>query len=414
MTQLHRPSHTPPHTPPQTPTLPHVSLKLLALLTLSGTLAMHVFAPALPFVVESLHTSAASAQLTISVYIAGLAIGQLIYGPVADRWGRRPTLMFGTALFTAGSIAAALAPNIQSLIAARAFQAFGGCAGLLLGRTILRDTAAPQEMVRRMALMNLMITLGPAVAPLIGAALAPWLGWRVILLGMALLGVVNLGCCFWLLPETAPARTDADGQLRELARRYGGLLRSPRFVGYAIGGGCATTATYGYITAAPFIFVRQLQRPPQEIGIYLTLVIVGIWLGSAAAARLARRLPPDRLLLGGQALSTAASLALLAVVSAGGLSVTALVACMGVFTLGVGMASPGAITQALAVDPRVAGTATGLYGCTQMAVGATCSALVVLGRNPALSTALVLAGASLVGQVCLRLASQSPVSANGV
>jgi DHA1 family bicyclomycin/chloramphenicol resistance-like MFS transporter len=237
------------------------------------------------------------------------------------------------------------------LIAARVLQALGGCAGLLLGRTIVSDTAAPEETVRRMALMNLLITVGPAVAPLLGAAIAPWLGWRAI-------------------------------------------------------GGCATTATYAYVTAAPFIVVRQLQRPAHEVGIYLTLVIAGLWFGSATAARLAGRVPADRLLLGGQALSVVSSLALLAVVWTGGLSPASLAATVGLFALGAGVASPGAIAQALSVDPRVAGSATGLYGCTQMAVGATCSALVVLGTNRALSTALVLAGASLVGQLCLRFASR--------
>lgn len=395
-----------PGSPAGRPLPAPVPLWLLALFTFSGTLAMHIFVPALPYAAEGLQASVAATQLTISLYIAGLAVGQLIYGPLSDHFGRRPTLMLGLGLYTLAGLAAALAPDVRSLIAARLFQALGGCAGLVLGRTIVRDTALPEEAARRLAMMNLMVTIGPGVAPLIGAAMAPALGWRSIFYAMAALGALNFVLSWRLLRETAPLREDASADLRQLARNYAGLCRSPAFLGYAIGGGCATTAMYAYVAAAPFIFVHRLHRPAQEVGLYLALLIAGIWLGSVAATRLVRRVDLQKLLVRGNGLSVAAALALLGVVLLGQLSVPWVVGLMSLFTLGMGLASPAAMTQALGVDPRITGSASGLYGFAQMAVGALCSALVGLGRDPALAAAVVLVGAGLIGQAGFWIAAR--------
>src|SRR3954454_23593720 len=147
---------------------PRPPLWLLVLITLSGTLAMHMFVPALPSAAVDLGASVAAMQTTISLYILGLAFGQLVYGPLSDRFGRRPTLMLGLALYTAAGLAATLAPGVGALIAARLVQALGGCAGLVLGRAMVRDTAEAKDAVRRLALLTLMMMAGPGVAPLIG------------------------------------------------------------------------------------------------------------------------------------------------------------------------------------------------------------------------------------------------------
>jgi DHA1 family bicyclomycin/chloramphenicol resistance-like MFS transporter len=170
---------------------PHAPLWLLALVTFSGTLAMHIFVPALPIAAKSLGAGIGAMQMTVSLYIFGLAVGQLVYGPLADRYGRRPVLLFGLGLYCVAGLAAAVAPEVHSLIAARLFQAVGGCAGLVLGRSIVRDTAEPQEATRRLALMNLMVTIGPSLAPLLGGALATALGWRSIFYALFALGVIG-------------------------------------------------------------------------------------------------------------------------------------------------------------------------------------------------------------------------------
>ena len=151
-------------------------LWLLTLITFSGTFAMHIFVPALPEAARSLGASIGEMQLTMSVYIFGLAVGQLAYGPLSDRFGRRPLLVGGLLLYTTAGLAASLVPDVHSLIVARLLQALGGSAGLVIGRAIVRDSALPQEAARRMATMNLMVVIGPGAAPLLDGMLATVLG----------------------------------------------------------------------------------------------------------------------------------------------------------------------------------------------------------------------------------------------
>jgi DHA1 family bicyclomycin/chloramphenicol resistance-like MFS transporter len=384
----------------------HAPLWLLALVTFNGTLAMHIFVPALPHAAQNLGASITEMQMTVSLYIFGLALGQLVYGPLADRFGRRPVLMGGLALYVLGGLAAALAPQVHALIAARLFQALGGCAGLVLGRSIVRDTAAPEEAGRRLALMNLMVTVGPGVAPLVGSALASTLGWRSIFVLLVGLGVVSFLFTWRLLPETAAPGTSLGAAA--LARNYRQLLASPAFLGYAIGGGCATTSMYAFIASAPFIFVDQLHRPAHEVGLYLALLISGVSLGSVLASRLIVKVRIAQLLGRANAVSVLASFLLLAVVLSGHLSVGWVVGTMFFFTLGVGTASPAALTQAIGVNPRVIGSASGLYGCTQMVVGALCTAAAGIGSNPALASALVLSAAGVVAQLSFWIALRRP------
>jgi DHA1 family bicyclomycin/chloramphenicol resistance-like MFS transporter len=372
-------------------------LWLLTLITFSGTLAMHIFVPALPEAAHSLRASVAAMQMTMSIYILGLAVGQLAYGPLADRFGRRPVLMAGLALYALAGLGAAVVPDVHSLIVARLLQALGGGAGLVIGRAIVRDTALPQEAARRLALMNLMVAVGPGAAPLIGSAIVASLGWRAIFFALALLGIVNLLFSWSLLPESkAPVATT---KLSSLAHNYGRLLVSPAFLGYAVGGGCATTSMYAFIGASPFIFAHQLHRPDYEVGIYPALVLAGVWIGSVIATRLIPRTPIDRLAVWANLVSVLASFAFLAAVLSGHLSVPLAIGPMVLFGMGAGIASPAALSQAISVNPAVIGSASGLYGFSQMGVGAICTALVGAGSDPALTAALILVGAGVIGQI---------------
>jgi DHA1 family bicyclomycin/chloramphenicol resistance-like MFS transporter len=377
-------------------------LWLLTLITFSGTFAMHMFVPALPDAARALGASIGEMQMTMSVYIFGLAAGQLVYGPLADRFGRRPVLVGGLVLYTVAGLAASIVPDVHSLIVARLMQALGGCAGLVIGRAIVRDSALPQEAAKRLATMNLMVALGPGAAPLIGGALSAACGWRSLFYVLCALGAINVVFTLWLLPESRAPTAKISGAA--LARNYGKLLTSPAFLGFAIGGGCATTSMYAFIGVSPFIFAHQLHRPDYEIGLYPAILVAGIWLGSMAATRLIPRLPIDRLAVWANVVSVAAALFFLGAVLSQHLTVLLAIGPMFVFGVGAGIASPAALSQAISVNPQVIGSASGLYGFSQMGVGAICTALVGLGSDPALTAAIILATAGLIGQISFWIA----------
>jgi DHA1 family bicyclomycin/chloramphenicol resistance-like MFS transporter len=382
-------------------------LWLLTLITFSGTLAMHIFVPALPDAARALGATVGEMQLTMSVYIFGLAVGQLAYGPLSDRYGRRPVLVAGLALYTLAGLAACLVGDVHHLIVARLLQALGGCAGMVIGRAIVRDTALAQDAARRLATMNLMVVLGPGLAPLLGGALASAFGWRSIFYLLSLLGILNLLFALWLLPESHPPGGGApkDGaQVDGLARNYGRLLTSRAFLGFAIGGGCATTSMYAFISVSPFIFAHQLGRPDYEIGLYPALLMAGVWIGSMLATRLIPHLPINRLAVWANLVSVAAALVFLGAVLSHHLTVLLAIGPMFVFGMGAGIASPAALTQAISVNPHVIGSASGLYGFSQMGVGALCTALVGLGSDPALTAAVILATAGVIGQLSFWIA----------
>jgi MFS transporter, DHA1 family, multidrug resistance protein len=377
-------------------------LWLLGLFTFSGTLGMHIFVPALPMAAKDLHATPAALELTVSLYILGLAVGQLIYGPASDRFGRRPALLVGLCIFTIASIAALFAPDIHTLVLARFFQALGGCAGLVLARAIIRDTSEAHEAARRLALTNLLVTAGPAVAPLIGGALSSFWGWRTILMGLAALGVANFVLAWRILAETR--REALVVSASTYARDYFGLLRSRQFLGYAVGGACATTSLYAFVACAPFIFVDKLHLPSASVGVYLALLVSGLWLGSLLASRLIARFSLVRFLVVANALSVVAAASFFALVIADRATLVGIIATMFVFSVGVGAAAPAALVQAISVNPRVIGTASGLYGSVQMAVGAALVALAGFGSNPMLASAAVLLAAGVVAQAAFWLA----------
>jgi MFS transporter, DHA1 family, multidrug resistance protein len=377
-------------------------LWLLVLITISGTLAMHMFVPALPAAAHALGTSAGEMQMAISIYIIGLGAGQLFYGPFSDALGRRPMLLAGLGLYAVGSVAAAFAPGLRTLLLARLVQALGGSAGITLGRAIVRDTTQPESAMRQLALLNLMIMVGPGLAPVVGGAVSAALGWRAIFGVLAVAGVVTILFTWRLLPETS--RPSGRLGVRVLLADYRALLGSARYVGFALGGGAATTSLYAFLSATPFIFTRELHQPVQMVGVYAGIMVTGIAIGNAVTSRVAGRVAPERLLRVGNTISLAAAAVLLAIVLAGDLGVANAIVLMLFFTFGCGLTSPAALAKAVSVEPRLVGSAAGLYGCSQMTIGALCTALAAAGNDPAFSALTVMVVATALSQVAFTIA----------
>lgn len=397
---------SPDHSPPAGTarrSAPDAPLWLLTMISFSGTMGMYIFLPAMPYAARDLGASAATLQLTVGMYLIGLALGQLVYGPLSDQFGRRPVLMAGLALFTAAGLGATWSSDASTLITMRLLQGLGGSAGLVLGRAMVRDTAVAGDAARRMALLNLTVTIGPGIAPVLGAVLAGTLGWRSVLLALALLGVANLLFCWLRLGETRPPDGAHTSPWSGLRGNYAVLLRSRTFQCNAWGGSWATTAMYGLFTATPFILVQQLDRPLHEVGLFLTMLVSGLWFGSLLALRLIRQFTVRRVLVAASQAGLAMAAAFLALVALDQLSLLAFAVLMFAFSVCVGVTAPTALAEAVSVDPAVVGTASGIYGFLQMAVGAACSTLVGLGSDPALSSGVVLVAAGILSQGCFWL-----------
>lgn len=378
---------------------------LLVAMTACGTLGMHVIIPALPATARALDMSVGTAQLTITLYLIGLAVGQLLYGPVSDRFGRRPVVLVGLALFTAASVLTSVAPNAATLIGARILQSIGGCAGLVLGRAAVRDGAAADKAAGQLALLTLVMSLVPAIAPAIGGYITASMGWRASYVLLAAIGGLTLLACVLRLPET---RAPDGGAGRSLVMGYVRLLRSRRFCGYAIGGACSTTAFYGFMSASPFIFEIQLHQSTQRMGLYYLFLMGGVALGSLAANRLAGRLrvPVALRIANGVGVLGAALFVLADVTDT--LSVATIVAPVTLFMVGAGMASPFALAGSVSVNPQSIGAASGMYGFVQMAYGMLCTVVAETWHPGAVyPVAMILLGSALLGQTAMSIAMRA-------
>lgn len=384
-------------------------LWLLGLITASGTVGMHILIPSLPEMAAELGVSPAATQQSVTLYLIGLSLGQLIYGPLSDRFGRRPVLMAGLALSTLAGATCALAPGLGLLLPARFIQAIGGCSGLVLGRAIVRDMAGPKEAAARLALLNLVLTVSPGIAPVIGGWITTFAGWRAIFALLVAMGLVTILLAFRLLPETRGGHVSArpaDAPRPNLLASYRRLLLQPAFLGYSLAGACATSSMYGFFAVSAFVFVDQVHRPAHEVGYYYLVLIFGVSLGSIVINRLARLFSIDALLRFGTLFGAAGAALFLIAAATGHLGVLTVMVPMFIFTIGAGLASPMALTRAVSVDPTAIGAAAGLYGAGQMAVGALCTWLAGFGHNPALAAAVVLTAGGVIGQAALMVAAR--------
>jgi len=374
---------------------------LLVALTACGTMGMHVIIPALPATARALHMSISTTQLTITLYLIGLAFGQLCYGPVSDRFGRRPVLMVGLTLFTVASIVTACAPNATVLIGARVLQSIGGCAGLVLGRAAVRDAATPDRAAGQLALLTLVMSIVPALAPAVGGYLTAYIHWRASYVLLAAMGGLTLLVSLLILPETNRQRLGG-ASAQSLLAGYAILARSRAFLGYAVGGACSTTSFYAFMSASPFIFENVLHRPPQEVGLYYVLLMGGVAAGSFLANRLSRviGLRGGLRLANGVTIAGAALFMLFDVFDV--LSGPSMTGAVTLFMVGAGMASPFALAGSVSVNPRTIGAASGLYGFFQMGYGMLCTVAVELWHPGAVwPVATIMLLSVLAGQVII-------------
>ncbi len=342
---------------------------LLVAMTGLGPFTMQILMPCLPALATALAVSYATAQLTLSIYLIGVAFGQLLYGPLSDRFGRKPLLSVGLVFYLAGSALAVVAPSAWVLVVARVMQALGGCAGLVLGRAMIRDAWSREQSASVMGIVSTAMSVAPMVAPLLGSLLEEWFGWRATMAACLAFGLPLLLAVHWRLPETLAQRVDMPG-LEGFIRAHVALLRVPAFRGYCAITACTTSIFFAFAAGAPRVVVEGLGHAATSFAMALMVISVAWSAGAFTTARLAARIGTMRLLHWGVGIGTGG--AVLAV-----LFPLLLPANLVLFFLpmvlvayGNGITQPNAIAAAVSVRPTLAGTASGLVGSAQMAAGA--------------------------------------------
>jgi DHA1 family bicyclomycin/chloramphenicol resistance-like MFS transporter len=341
---------------------------LLTALVALGQISTSIYIPSLSFLVEALDSTAGDVNLTLSVFLHGFAICQLVFGPLSDRFGRRPVLVAGVSLYVAASFACVFATSIETLIAGRFVQGLTACSGPVLGRAIVRDIYGPTRSAKAMATIGVALAISPAVAPIIGGYLQLWFGWRANFVFLGVVGISILAAVAALLAETNPYRDPRaldPGRLLAAART---LVTDRRYWGYTLSVAFVFAGLMAFTAGAPFVFIDGLGMSPERFGMLSVFNVTGFVAGSLAAVRLTQRLGIDRLLLAGVGLSLAGGAVMAAFAGTGHVGVVAIIAPMTVFAVGLGIVLPNGIAGALAPFPRIAGSASALLGFVQMII----------------------------------------------
>jgi DHA1 family bicyclomycin/chloramphenicol resistance-like MFS transporter len=372
---------------------------LLAALSAIGPLTTDMYLPSLPDIARLLGASTAQAQLTISSYLIGFAVGQIFYGPLADRHGRKPVLMGAMALYCAASLACALSTSIEMLIAARALQALGGSGGIVLARAIVRDLYSGARAGRELSMIGAVMALAPVLAPLLGGVLQTGFGWRSVFFTLVGGGLLGAAIVWPLMPETLALRAAEPVSPATMFRSFRVVARNGAYLAYL---GLASTSFAGlfaWISGASFVLQYLYGLTPFQFGVAFAIGSVGYMVGTTLAARLVMRHGVDATLGVGAAAMAAGGLSMAMAVALGLTSAASLVLPMALYLAGLGMVLPQSIAGAMTPFPERAGAASALLGFVQQSLAALCGAAVgaLLGTS-----AWPLAGA-VAGMGCATL-----------
>ncbi|MET9499226.1 multidrug effflux MFS transporter [Streptomyces sp. NPDC006552] len=365
-------------------------------LTAVPPLSMDMYLPALPEVTGALHTSAATAQLTLTACLTGMALGQLVVGPMSDKWGRRRPLMTGLVVYILATAICALAPNAALLVGFRLLQGLAGAAGIVIARAVVRDLYDGVAMARFFSTLMLISGVAPIVAPLIGGQILRVTDWRGVFVVLTAIGIALTAVVGRFLPETLPPGRRHSGGTAEALRTMRSLLADRVFTGYMIAGGFAFAALFAYISASPFVIQEIYGASPQTFSLLFGLNSVGlIAVGQLNGKVLVGRVSLDKVLATGLTLIVLAAAFLLLVATGalgdpGDLGVVPVAAGLFVLMASMGLATPNTNALALLRTPHAAGSASALLGTSSFLIGAVASPLVgIAGERTAVPMALV-------------------------
>ena len=369
---------------------------LLGFLTAVGPLSTDMYLPAFPAIEASYGAPEGTAQITLASWFAGLAVGQIAQGTMADRLGRRVPLMAGLALYTLASIGCALAPSLTTLTIMRAVAAFGGSASMVLPRAIVRDLADGHAAARLMSQLMLVMGVAPILAPTLGGLVLSVASWHVIFWFAAVHGAISLVVVWRVLPETLPSTLRVRLGLAGLITRFGNILRERTFLLYMLTGSCVMFSMFAYLSGSPPVYIELFGLSPPVYGILFGLCAAGFILGAQVNPYLIRRFGPSTVLRVAVRTFLASTILLSALAFLGGFGVASVFVpiLLGMSTMGFIM--PNTAVGALSRHAAHAGSASALLGTIQFIFAALSGSLMGLLTD---GTARPMAGMMLLGAV---------------
>lgn len=379
---------------------------ILGALTAFASLSIDMYLPSFPTLEKDLRASSSAVQFSLAAFFVGMALGQALYGPLADRFGRKRPLYAGISLYVLASVGCALAPNIETLIALRFVQAVGGCAGIVIARAMVRDLFDREASAKVFSLLTLVLGVAPILAPLLGGYVLKFFGWRAIFGILVVFGLACLIAAAGGLRETLPesARHNHTSPIRGALRIYGQLLTDRRFNGYAVAGGIAQAGMFAYISGSPFVFIKLYGVPEQAYGWFFGLNAFGLIAASQVNHRLLARWKSDAILSRILLIVAGFGIWLLTMVFTGWGGLWGLLLPLFGFVASLGFSFPNAIAGAMAHQAHRAGSASALLGTIQFGAATIAGAMVgAFHAHSAVPMAAVMAVCGMMALVLHRL-----------
>ncbi|TMU97429.1 multidrug effflux MFS transporter [Streptomyces sp. DASNCL29] len=373
-------------------------------LTALPALSMDMYLPALPEVTDALHSSAATAQLTLTACLMGMALGQLVVGPMSDKWGRRRPLLIGMVIYVIATAICAFAPTAGLLIGFRLLQGLAGSAGIVIARAVVRDLYDGVAMARFFSTLMLISGVAPIAAPVIGGQILRFTDWRGVFVVLTVIGALLTLVVWRFLGETLPAERRQDGGLGQTLRTMRGLLADRVFAGYMLAGSFAFAALFAYVSGSSFVVQEIYGASPQTFSLLFGLNSIGlIGMGQINGRVLVGRVDMDKVLAVALTLIALAATALLALSAGvfGKVGLGPVAACLFVLMSSMGLAMPNTNASALMRTPHAAGSASALLGTSTFLLGAVASPLVgIAGETTAVPMAVVQLVCALAAMAC--------------
>ena len=349
---------------------------LLGALIAVAPLAMDIYLASMPSMTRSLSATPEQVQLTLSLYMYGWGVTQIFVGPLTDRFGRRPALIAGLALFVAASLACAVARNIETLIAARVAQAIGMGTVAVVPRAIVRDLYSGEHAARMLSLMGIVLGIAPIVAPIIGSHLHVWFGWQANFVFVAAYGATALACVIAAFPETIRARDVRATTPEVILANYGSVLRSRTYIGYVLVAASGSSGLFAFLAGSAFVFVNVIGTGEEGFGFLFGAVMLGNIIGATVGSRVVVRLGIDRMLGYSTWLMLFSGLALAALAWGRVAHPLAIVVPMFLFMVALMTTMPPATAGALSAFPEIAGSAASLLLFCQFVLASTAALIV--------------------------------------